>query len=578
MRNRTLTVLLGLLMVLAACGDDDTATSTTQPGTETTGGASTTVPGDTTTTPPAAEGGTVRIGWGGAPSSLNPGLGELTEDYSIYELAYNTPITLDMDGNYVPELATDWSVSEDGLTWTMNLVNGATFHDGTPLTSEDVKYTLELYRDCSDWCVYMSSYFDGDEIIEAPNPTTVTIAMTMPTGSFEGRMVFMYILPKHIWEEVDPGTFDNTEMIGSGSFTLVEHRQGEYVRLAAYEDYWEGAPNVDEVIFQTFENADARVQALINGDVDMITEFPATAIATLEADPNITVATGEPLAPDLTDIIFNITEPENCPAEDGVCSGHPALRDLQVRLALAHAVDKQQLINTLLLGLGTPGIAIVPTGLGVWFNNTIEDYPFDLAEANRILDEAGYLDTNDNGVRECPASMDCGDRAELSLRMNFPDDSDTGPRLSQTLADWWEQIGVDVQIQVLDPDTLTSVCCPSLDFDVILWGWGSDPDPGFLLSALTCDEIPTGLSESGYCNPEYDELFFAQQTETDLQTRIDIIHEMQQILWEDLPYIIPYCALSSEAYRHDRFVGWIDGATKLALEDPSSLNVIRPAG
>ncbi len=174
--------------------------------------------------------------------------------------------------------------------------------------------------------------------------------------------------------------------------------------------------------------------------------------------------------------------------------------------------------------------------------------------------------------------MDCGDRAELSFRMNFPDDSDTGPRLAQTLADWWEQVGIEIQIQVLDPDTLTSVCCPSLDYDVILWGWGSDPDPGFLLSALTCDEIPTGLSESGYCNPDYDELFAAQQVETDLETRIGMIHEMQQILWEDLPYIIPYCALSSEAYRNDRFVGWVDTATKLALEDPSSLNVIRPAG
>ena len=332
------------------------------------------------------------------------------------------------------------------------------------------------------------------------------------------------------------------------------------------------------MIFQTYENADARVQALINGDVDMITEFPATAIATLEADPNITVATGEPLAPDLTDIIFNVTDPENCPAEDGVCSGHPALRDRQVRLALAHATDKQQLIDTLLLGLGTPGIAIVPTGLGIWFNDTIVDYAFDLTEANRLLDEAGYLDTNGNGIRECPATMDCGDRAELSFRMNFPDDSDTGPRLAQTLADWWEQVGVEIQIQVLDPDTLTSVCCPSLDYDVILWGWGSDPDPGFLLSALTCDEIPTGLSESGYCNPDYDELFAAQQMETDLETRIGMIHEMQQILWEDVPYIIPYCALSSEAYRNDRFVGWLDAATKLALEDPSSLNVIRPAG
>lgn len=564
MRNRTLAVLLGLVMVLGACGDD--------------AGEGTTTTGPVTTGPSEATGGTVRIGWGGAPTSLNPGLGELTEDYAIYELVYNTPITLDMDGNYIPELATDWSVSDDGLVWTMKLVEGATFHDGTPLTSEDVKFTLELYRDCANWCVYMSSYFDGDEIIEAPDPTTVTITKEVPIGNFEGRMVFMYILPKHIWEAVDdPGNFDNAQMIGSGSFRLVQHELGQYVRLAAYEDYWRGRPIVDAAIFQTYENQDARVQALINGDVDMITEYPNTAIPTLEARPNITVVTGEPLAPDLTDIFFNVLDPANCP-EDGACSGHPALRDLQVRLALAHAINKQQLIDTVLLGLGTPGIAIVPTGLGEWFNDSIEDYPFDLAEANRILDEAGYVDTNDNGVRECPASMDCGDRRELRFRLNYPEDSINDPRVAQTLAGWWSQLGIELQIQVLDSDALTSVCCPSFDYDIIIWGWGSDPDPGFLLSVLTCNEIPTGASETGYCNPEYDALYAAQQTETDFEARLEIIHQMQEILWEDLPYIIPYCALSSQAFRNDRFVGWITDATKIALEDPSSLDVIRPVG
>jgi len=558
MRNRTLAALLGLLLVLAACGDD--------------GGEG------TTTAPAGGTGGTVRIGWGGAPSDLNPGMGELAEDYTIYELIYNTPISLDLDGNYVPELATDWSVSEDGLTWTMHLVEGATFHDGTPLTSADVKFSLELYRDTEGF-VYMPSYFDGDEVIEAPDAATVTIARTQPTGSFEGRMVFMYILPKHIWEQqADATTFDNAAMIGSGSFKLTEYRQGEFVRLAANEAYWGGRPNVDGAIFQTFENADARVQALLNGDVDMITEFPSTAIATLRDSANVTVATGEPLAPELRDIIFNVTDPANCPAEDGICSGHPALRDVRVRQALAHAVDKQQLIDTLLLGLGTPGRAIIPTGLGIWFNDGIEDYTFDPAEANRLLDEAGYLDTDGNGIRECPAGMDCGDRPELTLRLNYPDDIDEAPRLGQDLADWWGQVGVRLQIQVLDPNTLTSVCCPALDYDVIIWGWGSDPDPGFLLSALTCAEIPSGLSESGYCNPDYDALYAAQQTETDLDTRVGMVHEMQQILWEDVPYIIPYCKQVSQAYRTDRFVGWRDDASKLALEDPTSLDVIRPAG
>ena len=147
-----------------------------------------------------------------------------------------------------------------------------------------------------------------------------------PLGAFEAQMVFMYIVPKHIWEaNEDPVAFTNDAMIGSGSFKLAEARQGEFVRLETNADYWGGAPNVDEVVFQTFGNADARVQALINGDVDMITEFPNTGIGALSAADNVKVAQGAPLAPGLSDIIFNVTEPENCPADDGVCSGHPAL-------------------------------------------------------------------------------------------------------------------------------------------------------------------------------------------------------------------------------------------------------------
>ena len=315
--------------------DGDDHGDGTAPATQTTAtGGTTGEPSDTTGVPSAttaatsgATGGTVRVGYPGSPDSLNPGLGLLAEGYIMYELVYDTPITIDLDGNYVPELAEEWSVSDDGLTWTLDLVEGATFHDGIPLTAEDVKYSLELRRDHEDWA-YLSAYGDVFEDIQAPDEQTVTITLTNPVGNFESRMVFMYVVPKAIWEEVeDPIAFYNAEMIGSGPFKLAEYRQGEFVRLEANDDYFGVPPNVDEVIFQTIQNADARVSGLTTGQADMITEFPKTAVATLRNDPNITVVSGQPLAPSLVDIFFNLVEPERCP-EDGVCSGHPALRDL----------------------------------------------------------------------------------------------------------------------------------------------------------------------------------------------------------------------------------------------------------
>jgi peptide/nickel transport system substrate-binding protein len=522
----------------------------------------------------------VRIGWGGAPADLNPGNGVLAEDYTLYELVYDTPIAIDLEGNYIPELATDWTVSEDGLTWTLTLRDDALFHDGTPVTSDDVKYSIEIFRDYEDWGGFLGGYAYYFTSVEAPDPTTVVLTTDEPLGAFEAQMVFMYIVPKHIWEQnEDPVAFTNDEMIGSGSFKLAEERQGEFVRLAANADYWGGAPLIDEAVFQTFENADARVQALINGDVDMITEYPNTAIATLTAAANVKVVQGAPLAPELRDIFFNVVEPDNCP-EDAVCSGHPALRDVQVRRALAHGVDKQQMIDIGLLGLGDPGLGLVPTGLPQFFADDLvaQDYAFDITEGKNLLDAAGYADTDGDGTRECPAGDECGPTGDLTLRLNFPTDIDEAPRLAELLKGWWGELGVAVEITGLDSDTLTSVCCPTFDYDVIIWGWGSDPDPGFLLSVLTCDEVSTGTSETGYCNARYDELFYEQGVTTDPAARRDIIIEMQQITLEDVPYIIPYYQQATEAYRTDRFTGWQDSAPKIALEDPTSLNVIRPVG
>src|SRR5690606_14571475 len=141
----------------------------------------------------------------------------------------------------------------------------------------------------------------------------------------------------------------------------------------------------------------------------------------------------------------------------------------------------------------------------------------------------------------------------------------------------WSQIGISTQLQALDPDALTSVCCPTFDFDVILWGWGSDPDPAFLLSVMTTDEIPTGTSETGYSNPEYDALYAQQQVELDLDARVAIVWEMQRIVLEDLPYLIPYYDANVQAYRTDTFTGWITDQAKLELSDLSSLLLVAPA-
>ena len=128
----------------------------------------------------------MRIGVGGSPDSLNPGNGLLSEAYVLYELVYDTPITINQAGEFVPELATDWSVSDDGLTWTMTIRDDAVFHDGTPLTAEDVAYSMQLYKDTPDF-PYLPSYAIYFETIEATDATTVTLTTSRAARQLRGQ-------------------------------------------------------------------------------------------------------------------------------------------------------------------------------------------------------------------------------------------------------------------------------------------------------------------------------------------------------------------------------------------------------
>jgi peptide/nickel transport system substrate-binding protein len=556
-------LLFTAILLLAAC----------QPaGSESPGGSGVPQPSS------GATGGTVRIGYGGSPDSLNPGLALLSEAYQMFELVYDTPLTVLPDGSYVGELATDWEISDDGLTYTLHLVDNAVFHDGTPMTSEDVKFSLELYRDNPEF-PYMSSYPDVFTSIEAPDPTTVVMTSESPIGNFEYRMIFMYVLPMHIWENEDPLSFANEEMIGTGSFMMAEYAQNEFVRLAANKDHFNIVPLVDELIFQTIENGDARVAAITNGEIDMITEFPTTAMPTLEAAENVQVVVSDSIASSLTDIFFNVADPDACPGpsdlvpDGGVCSGHPAIRDVEVRQALASATNKQELLDVATFGLGTLGVSLVPPGQVDFFVGADAGPTYDVDAANQQLDDAGYEDGDGDGIRECLPDQDCED---LTFRLSFPDDSDSGPREAELIQAQWEEVGVAVEITTLDADTLTSICCPAFDYDVIMWGWGPDPDPSFLLGVTLCDNIENGFNETGYCNPDYDDLFEQQATEPDHEARVEIIHQMQEILLEDVPYIIPYYYGSTQAYRTDAFTGWNTDELGFGLDDITSLGFIRP--
>jgi peptide/nickel transport system substrate-binding protein len=310
---------------------------------------------------------------------------------------------------------------------------------------------------------------------------------------------------------------------------------------------------------------------LENKEIDVIADLPVSAVSALRDLPGVQVVSGPPLAPNVSDIILNQASPEKCPADaGGLCAGHPALRDRNVRLAMSHAINKQRLVDEVMLGLADPGLTLIPKGLGSFYNSSIKDFEYDIADANQILEEAGYLDTNNDGIREMPD----GSR-DLTFRLEWPDDNLYARNEAELLKVMWSQIGINVVMQAVAPDELTARCCPVFDYDILLWEWGSDPDPNFLLSVMLTSEIPSGYNETGYSNPEYDRSL-SNRPRIDDEQRRGIIWRMQDIVHDDVVYIIPFYQKAVQAYRTDTFRGWLTNNGNLDLDDLSSLGIIEP--
>ena len=520
-----------------------------------------------TTAPAASEPVILKIGWPGKPDTLNPAYAFLVESYSIFDLVYGSLTTESPTGEYVGELAKEWKNSDDGLVWTFTLKDGIKFHTGEDFTADDMAWAINAVMSNPDGWATLANYASGFKEVKALDPQTVQITLEKPISNMEYRVSFLYALyPKDFEgfktaEELQ--NFPNDKPIGTGAFKINTFDKDKgVVILDANRDFYGPAPKIDQLIFQTFDNADAMVQALKVGDVDVVLDVPNSAFGTLQGVENIQLV--DQPGRGLAELIINTVPASNDPAPNR----NPGLEDPQVRLALATAINKQDLVDIVLQGYGAPGVTIVPPSLGggFWYN-PLQDVTFDLDKANQILEDAGYTKGGD-GIRAK------GD-VRLEFRLQYASDSTVYPRVADLISNWYRQIGVKVNPESVDPDSLTAAVTPTGDYDLVIWGWGADPDPDFMLSVMTSDQfVEGGWSDSGYSNPEYDQLYLDQQTAVDRNERQKIIWKMQEMVYNDKPYIVLYYERILEAYRSDRFKGFIE--SPLGVEISLSLRQVEP--
>ena len=159
--------------------------------------------------------------------------------------------------------------------------------------------------------------------------------------------------------------------------------------------------------------------------------------------------------------------------------------------------------------------------------------------------------------------------------MQFPSDNPLYPRAADLITAWFKEIGIKTTPQSTDPDALTAAITPAGDYDLVLWGWGPDPDPDFILSVMTTDQfVDGGWSDSGYSNPEYDQLYKDQQLAIDKTERQKIIWKMQEMVFNDRPYIVNWYEDILQAYRSDRFKGFVE--SPLGIESQQSIMQVEP--
>ncbi len=430
-------------------------------------------------------------------TAINPALFEHGE---INMLLFAGLTAHDADNNVVPGLAEDWSFDENGRTYTFRLRKGLTFHDGQPLTSADVKFTLEMILDEKNQSEIISNYTDIEKIT-CPDDLTVEIKLRRSNVAFPDYMT-IGILPKHLLEGKDPQTDSfNQNPVGAGPYKLVSWDQGQSITMERFDGYYGGTPKIEQVIFKIVPEIDARAMQLRAGEIDMAMITAKTA-GSVKAEGGF--ALYQMKTADYRAIAYNFAKP--------LFAENPDLAGI-----LSYAIDREAIIESVLLGEGEA--AYSPLQKSPYNNEEMEHFAYDPEKAEALLQEAGWK-KNKNGYYEKKGK-------ELAFVISAMADDSVRVDMAKMCAAQLQEIGVNASAEgKASLDWAGQDCC--------IIGWGSPFDP----DDHTYKVFSTGAGDNytAYSNEAVDSLLEkARHTEID-GTRKALYQEFQVELTKAMPY------------------------------------------
>ncbi|GAA0487412.1 ABC transporter substrate-binding protein [Microbacterium aurantiacum] len=462
---------------------------------------------------------------GGEPDQLDP---QRTSSYFAFEVlenVFDTLVAPDENLEMQPALAESWEVSDDQLTWTFDLRDGVTFHDGSEFTSEDVVYS---YRRIIDEQLANAWKFAAITDITAPDDDTVVITVAQPTpnllsnlGGFKGMAIVQQ-------ENVESGDI-TTAPIGTGPFSVTGYSSGDRITLAANSDYWGGAPELGGVEFRFISEPATALAALRAGDIHWTDVVPPQQVSELESDD--TVQLGLTPSSDYWYLALN--------------EAREPWSDVRVRQALAYAIDRDAIVQAVSYGTAALNQLAIPEQ-SVWYTE-YDEYSTDLDTAQALLDEAGFT----------------GGTLDLLATSDYPETVTA----AQIIASNLEPLGIDVEIR--QPDFSTWLDEQNTgNFDMLMMGWLGNIDPDDFYYAQHHTDGASNAQK--YSNAEVDALLDAGRIETDPEARKELYAEAATIIADEVSYIYLYNPSVIQVWSPD-VTGYTTRADRAIRFDEASL-------
>jgi peptide/nickel transport system substrate-binding protein len=478
-------------------------------------------------------GGTLIYALSGDPAHFNIGI---TTDLNAQQAAgqmFSQLIRLDVNGKVTGDLAESWEVAPDGLSYTFRIRKNVKWHDGKPMIAEDIRWALTEIT--MKYNPIASTGFAPVASVEAPDDSTLVIRMKHPFAAFmPWAFVNQWIYPKHLYQGTDPRQNERNykNPVGTGPFMLKESVRGSHILMERNPNYYKaGQPYLDRVVAKIIPDAAARVVALETGEVDYISIYglPSSAVPDLRKNKDVTIFTHR------TRVNY------------GGIMAHMNLRNeflkvKEVRQALSYAIDRKLIVERAVTGLAVPASSPISSLHQPWYNPAVASrYSYDPKKAEGLLDQAGFK-RGAGGKR-------------FSIRITYAGNAEGGglQAAAEIMREELRAIGVDLILEPKDFSVWMESAHIKWNFDLSMGSYQTGPDPAIAVSRLYITKNIQKLMARnlmGYSNPKVDALFDAGERELNQAKRIQLYHQIQEMMADDVPALWLWDRVSTFAYRN----------------------------